>query len=381
MTNLTFQRATKMALIASIAILGACGLPRSGPTKSEIFAGSVQEEGDAFVISVSDHVTRATALVPSLGFSDSFRKIGLVGSDVISPGDTLGLTIWENVDDALFAGQGTNSTSLEEMQVDGAGFIFVPYAGRIKASGNSPEAIREIITNRLKDQTPDPQVQVRRVAGDGATVTMIGAVGGPGVYPIERPTRTLSTMLANAGGVAIEPEVAQISLLRGKKRETVWFQDLYQHPEMDIALRNGDRILVETDARAFTIMGAAGAQTRLNFPTQTISAIEALAMVGGLSATTADPTGVFVLRNEAEAIANLVMGRDDLMGAQRMIYVLDLTQPNGMFQARDFVIRDQDTVYVTEAPFTQWNKTIAALTGSLGSAQSLANQATSLSGN
>jgi polysaccharide export outer membrane protein len=150
---------------------------------------------------------------------------------------------------------------------------------------------------------------------------------------------------------------------------------------MDIALRNGDRILVETDARAFTIMGAAGSQTRLNFPTQTISAIEALAMVGGLSATSADPTGVFVLRNEAEAIANLVMGRDDLMGAQRMIYVLDLTQPNGMFQARDFVIRDQDTVYVTEAPFTQWNKTIAALTGSLGSAQSLANQATSLSGN
>jgi len=49
-TNLTFQRATKMALIASIAILGACGLPRSGPTKSEIFAGSIQEEGDAFVI-------------------------------------------------------------------------------------------------------------------------------------------------------------------------------------------------------------------------------------------------------------------------------------------------------------------------------------------
>ena len=166
-----------------------------------------------------------------------------------------------------------------------------------------------------------------------------------------------------------------------KKRETVWFQDLYQHPEMDIALRNGDRILVETDTRAFTVMGAAGAQTRQNFPTQTISAIEALAMVGGLSSTSADPTGVFVFRNEAEAIANLVMGRDDLEGAQRMVYVLDLTQPNGMFQARDFVIRDQDTVYVTEAPFTQWNKTIAALTGSLGSAQTLANQATSLSGN
>lgn len=188
-------------------------------------------------------------------------------------------------------------------------------------------------------------------------------------------------MLVNAGGVSIEPEVAQISVLRGKQRETVWFQDLYQYPEMDIALRNGDRILVETDTRAFTVMGAAGSQTRQNFPTQTISAIEALAMVGGLSATSPDPTGVFVLRNEAEAIANLVMGRDDLQGAQRMVYVLDLTQPNGMLQARDFVIRDQDTVYVTEAPFKQWNKTIAAMTGSLGSAQTLASQATLVSGN
>ncbi|MFB0941051.1 MAG: polysaccharide export protein, partial [Paracoccaceae bacterium] len=45
--------------------------------------------------------------------------------------------------------------------------------------------------------------------------------------------------------------------------------------------------------------------------------------------------------------------------------VLDLTQPNGIFIAREFMVRDQDTIYVTEAPFTQWSKTIAALTGSL----------------
>ncbi len=32
--------------------------------------------------------------------------------------------------------------------------------------------------------------------------------------------------------------------------------------------------------------------------------------------------------------------------------------PTGVFLARDFVIRDGDTVYVTEAPFVQWQKTI-----------------------
>jgi polysaccharide export outer membrane protein len=46
--------------------------------------------------------------------------------------------------------------------------------------------------------------------------------------------------------------------------------------------------------------------------------------------------------------------------------VLDLTRPNGMFMARDFSVRDQDTLYVTEAPFAQWSKVIGALTGTLG---------------
>ena len=53
--------------------------------------------------------------------------------------------------------------------------------------------------------------------------------------------------------------------------------------------------------------------------------------------------------------------------------MLDLTQPNGMFHARDFVIRDADTIYVTEAPFTQFSKIISAITGTAGSAASLAN--------
>ena len=380
MKSNTTRWAKAVALVSVVAILGSCGLPRVGPNKREIFEGSVQRQGDAFVIDVNDHVTRATAVRPSLGFSKSFRNAAVVGSDTIRPGDTLGLTIWENVDDALLAPQGTNATALEEVQVDGAGFIFVPYAGRIKASGNSPEAVRRVIVNKLKDQTPDPQVQVRRLAGDGSTVSLIGAVGGQGVYAIERPTRTLSTMLARAGGVTIVPEVAQVTLIRGNKREKIWFQDLYDNPDMDIALRGGDRILVETDTRAFTSLGATGAQARVPFPTQTISAIEALAEVGGLSSVNADPKGIFVFRNEPAEIANQVMGRDDLEGAQQMVYVLDLTKPNGMFMARDFVIRDQDTVYVTEAPFSQWNKAIAATTGSLSAVNTLNSSVSTLSG-
>ena len=364
--------AKPVAALAIVSIVASCGiLPRVGPNKREIYAGSVQRQGDAFVVTVNDRVTRATAVQPALGFTDDFKNAGLLGSDTISPGDTLGLTIWENVDDGLLAGEASSQTILEEVQVDGSGFIFVPYAGRIRAAGNSPEGIRRIITAKLDEQTPDPQVEVRRLAGNGSTVSLSGAIGAQGVYPIERPTRTLSNMIASAGGIAIEPEVAQITVIRGDKRSKVWFQDVFKYPQFDIALRGGDRILVEADTRAYTALGATGAQARVTFETQTLSAVEAIAQVGGLTTTAADPTGVFVLRNEPAEIANQVLARDDLIGAQRMIYVLDLTKPNGMFVARDFAIRDDDTLYVTEAPFAQWAKVIAALTGTLGAVGSV----------
>ena len=90
----------------------------------------------------------------------------------------------------------------------------MPYAGRFKAAGNTPKTVRNIITKKLEEQTPDPQVEVRRIAGDGATVSLMGSVGAQGIYPIERSTRTLSARIATAGRVTIPPEVAQITLIR-----------------------------------------------------------------------------------------------------------------------------------------------------------------------
>ena len=364
--------ASALAIIACLGLV-ACGLPRSGPTKAEIFEGSVQRQGDAFVVSVNDRVTRATAVIPSFGFPPGFLNAGVLGSDTIRPGDTLALTIYENVEEGLLAGEGVNASTLTDVQVDGSGFIFVPYAGRIRAAGNTPEALRRIITTRLDEQTPDPQVVVSRVAGDGATVSVVGAINGQGVYPIERPTRTLKNMIAAAGGVSVEPEIVRVTITRGDMQAEVWLQDLYENPALDIALRDGDDILVEADTRDFTALGATGAQALVPFETRTISAIEAIASVGGLNPGSADPTGVFVFRNEPEVIAEAVLARSDLIGVQRMVYVLDLTRPLGMFNARDFLIRDGDTVYVTEAPYSQFAKVLTAITQTTGTATGLAS--------
>lgn len=371
--------AKALLLVALCASVAACGLPRSGPNKNEIYKGSVLEEGDAFIITVTPTVTRATSVVPSLGFGSNFTNAGLVGSDTIAPGDVLGLTVFENVkDDPLLGNTGQRVSALNEVQVDGQGYIFVPYAGRIKAAGQTPEGLRQAITRKLDTQTPDPQVSVQRLAGDGSTVSVSGAIGAQGVFPIERPTRTLSGMIAKAGGVMINPESAIIRVTRGGQTGQVWLQDLYANPTMDIALRPGDKIVVEEDTRNFVALGATGAQSLVPFETQNLSAIEAIAIVGGLNSSLADPTGVFVFRNEPAEIANSVLGRTDLVGDQRFAYVLDLTQPTGMFEARDFLIRDGDTVYVTEAPYVQWTKTLGAITGTTGAADTLATAATGL---
>jgi len=365
--------AGRTALLALAILVAGCGLPRSGPSRSEILSASTERRGDAHIVEVTDAVVRANTLPPGFGFSTSFERAGIVGSDTIAPGDVLTITVWENVDQGVLAAAGGGATMLSGIQVDGQGFIFMPYAGRIRAAGNSPEALRRVITRQLESQTPDPQVLVTRDAGDGATVSIVGNVGVQGIYPIERPTRTLTAMLARAGGISAEPEGIQITVIRGGQRGTVWLSDLYADPTNDIALRPGDRILVEQDTRAYTAIGATGGQRRVVFDTQDLSALEAITQAGGLNSNIADPTGIFVFRDEPAEIANAVLGRRDLIGTARMIYVLDLTKPSGIFVARDFVVRDEDTIYVTEAPFTQWQKIIGAITGAANSANSLSN--------
>jgi len=365
-----------VALLAVIAMLAACGLPRSGPTKRELLAGSVTKDGNAFIVPVTPAVSQAAAAQPSFGFSAAFRDAGLLGPDILSAGDTVTITVFENVrDEPLLGNTGQRITALSEVQVDGEGFIFIPYAGRIAAAGQTPEALRQAITRRLADQTPDPQVTVARLAGEGSTVAISGQAAGAGVFPIEAATRTLAAMLARAGGVSVDPEVAMIRVTRGGQTGKIWLNDLFENPGLDIALRPGDKIVVEEDSRSFVALGATGAQSRVPFATATLSALEAIATVGGLATMAADPTGVFILRDESAAIANAVLGRTDLTGDQRLVYVLDLTEPTGLFEARDFQMRDGDTLYVTEAPFVQWQKTLGAITGATGAAASLAGTA------
>lgn len=345
-------------------LVGACAISRPGPTKNELLRAQSDETDQTQFVFVDKRIVDLTAAEPEPGFAYNLLSPSSASSDRIKPGDTLSLTIFENVADGVLARGDSGSINLSSIQVDDAGFIFIPYAGRVKAAGNSPDRLRQIVTERLSELTPEPQVIVQRAQGDGATVSVLGnGVAAQGVYPIQRSNRTLTDLLASAGGLTAPSEVVRVSLLRNSHTGQFWFEDIYKDPKLNFALRTGDQVLVRRDPRSFTILGAIGDQTNQLFESRQPTALEAVAQAGGLDSNTADPTGIFVVREHSANFVNTLMQRNDLVGDYSVIYALDLTEPNGIPLAKQFDIHDGDAIYVTEAPSVKWRKAFATVRG------------------
>jgi polysaccharide export outer membrane protein len=285
----------------------------------------------------------------------------------------MAITVWENIDQGLLNPQGIGATPLPHVKVDERGFIFAPYVGLIHAAGRTLSQLRETIRARLAEKTLNPQVDVFPVAGKGRVVSIQGRVRTPGIYPIERPTERLLAMMARAGGVTEEPEVIRLKLRRGAVTGEIWVQDLYDNPANNVALHSGDALIAERDRCIFTALGAVGRPSMVPFPVRDLSVERAMGTVGGLVDATADPTGIFIFRNEPAAIAARILpgvtggetpgkspGKSPKK-SRRVVYLLDLTRPGGLFLAREFNMRDGDTLYVTSAPFTKWMKILQSL--------------------
>jgi polysaccharide export outer membrane protein len=357
--------------------LGGCALPRSGPDYAEITAPAPQDLRFD-VVRVKPAIVAATRIDERSGFAVSFTEARAENTATVAPGDVMAITVWENIDQGLLNPQGIGATPLPHVKVDEKGFIFVPYVGLIRAAGRTLSQLRETIRVLLAEKTLNPQVDVFPVDGQGRVVSIQGRVRAPGLYPIERPTERLLAMLARSGGVTEDPEVIRLKLRRGGVTGEVWVQDLYDNPANDVALRAGDALIAERDRRIFTALGAVGRPSMVPFPVRDLSVERAMGAVGGLVDATADPTGVFIFRDEPAAIAARVLpGRLDQSGAgesRRVFYLIDLTKPGGLFLAREFYMRDGDTLYVTSAPFTKWMKilqSVAPLVTFSGSARTL----------
>lgn len=357
-----------------VAALSACmSTPATGPSAASIQETAVQPDGTSRLVPVARAHLAHLPRTSTGGFGKGFQ--GASGpANTIQSSDTLRISIFEGPSTELLSDAGTGATVLDGIQLDDEGKIFVPYAGRIQALGTTVEALRTAITEALDGQTPDAQVVVARTRGDDQTVSVVGNVSAQGNQTLTPTHSTLTQALAKAGGVSIAPENALMRVTRGAHQGWVRLSQLFASPNQDITLQPGDRILVEADTRRYVVVGETGSQRQLAFDEADVTVLDAIAKAGGLDSGRADPTGVFVYRLEQAGVAGKVLGRK-VEGQTPLIYQLDLTGPDGMFVANAFPVRENDVLYVTEAPAAQWGKVVSSIrgtTGLVGGVQSIA---------
>ncbi len=366
----------RAAIVLFGLVLASCGLPREGPSYSELTAPPEPDSLGFELVSVTPDVVAMTRVDERAGFAINFVDMPVLRTSTIAVGDVLSVTVWENTVEGLLNPAGVGATPLPQSKVDANGFIFIPYVGRIKAAGRTLHQLRSAIRAELDKRTPNVQVDVFPVEAGGRLISVQGLVNAPGLYPIESATTRLLAMLAQAGGVKEDPQTIRVRLRRGTLTGEISLADLYDDPANNIPLRSGDAIILEKDRRIFTALGAIQGPQLIPFPRRNISLIEALGLVGGLKDSTSDPTGIFVFRVEPAEIARRMLPGMEITGPTRVAYIFDMTQPGGMFLGRDFGMRDGDTLFVTQAPYVQWLKILQGISPLIsfgGSVRSIGN--------
>jgi len=353
-----------VGVVALVAILTGCALPRGAALQTEITKVADSENPQFAVYPVTEAQLATYAKWPSTGGISRFGWIGKqrgpIGR-VILPSDTVNLAIWDSDENSLLTAGEQKVAQLQTMIVSTNGSVFVPYVGSIRISGMTDSGAREKIQDALMPVSPSAQVQLSSVAGARHSVSLVSGVNSPGTFPLQERDMTILTALSLGGGAKEGFRNPQIRLLRGNKTYAVALDKLLKSPSLDTTLRSGDKVVVAEDESYFLALGAAGKEELITFPKEHVSALDAMSLMGGLSDTRANPEGILVLRE----YSNKAVRSDGISGPtnDRVVFTMDLTTADGLFSAGKFRINAKDVVYATESPVNN-ARTILGLIGS-----------------
>lgn len=268
----------------------------------------------------------------------------------LEPGDRVSLAIWDNDDSSLLGQTGQKVIQLPEVHVSGAGSIFLPYVGEVQVAGKTATEARSFVEKQLHAIIPSAQVQLTAMAGARNSVHVISGVPNPGSVPLVDTSMTVTSVLAQSGGIPANMLNPQISLQRGGKIYKIAAEKLLSDPALDTTVLGNDKIFVRPDSRYFLSLGAAGREAVIDFPHDTVTTLEAMSLIGGVNQDAANPKAILVMRTyPAAAIRN---GTQDGPPKRQMVFAFDLTNADGLFSARSFLIQDRDLVLVTQSPLS-----------------------------
>lgn len=275
----------------------------------------------------------------------------------LAAGDVIHLMIADTAaDGAIFAPLSSGGTVFPQLRVDADGRLSLPYVGHIRVAGLTPYETEQLIRRKLKGVAVDPQVHVALTGDRSDAVLVAGAVKNPGrISALDGPL-TLLDAINRAGGAVLEPYLVRVTLRTGDHAEVYNYQDVLEGQNRIIP--PDSEVILDRNRQRFVAMGAVVKPGLHDFPSQNPSLLEALGVVGGLRDSTSDATGVFVFR-----LADAPAASDGAAPAQprAQVFRLNMADPSALFLARQFLVRPEDAIYVTNAGVYEWQKIIAPI--------------------
>lgn len=368
------RRLSILARVAGLAaVLSGCSgaFPTSGPKVSgdPSIPTDPQELLPHTLINATPHVADVTARdATGEGTLGSFVSQGRAAEVRLGIGDTIGVTIFEAAAGGLFipdqaGARAGNFVTLPNQQVDRSGTISVPYAGLIPAVGRRAPEVQAEIEQRLRNRAIEPQAVVSIIDQKATQVSVLGEVNLPSRLAINPSGERVLDVIARAGGPKGTGYQSFVTLQRGSRKRTVYFNKLVREPSNNVFVQPGDVIYVYTENRSFVVLGATGLNGKYNFEAEQTTVSEALGRGGGLLDERANPTTVFVYRMESRRVA-AELGIDVKVWPKDhipVIYQFDLRAEDGLFTLRQFLIRDKDILYVSNAPAVEFLKVLTLL--------------------
>ncbi len=349
--NATVVLGRRAALMGGIAAgLAGCGLARGSALQSEILMSAGGDDSGVQVVPVTRESQREIAQWPIPPQHTRLHWLTTGSSQgplLVRSGDTINLRIWDSQRDSLVTSNGARNAQMESIVVSPSGDVFIPYIGEFRIAGMTADQARRDIQERLTSIIPDAQVQLVHQAGQNNTIDVVSGVQRPGQVPVGQTNQTLMSVISASGGISQSINNPVIQLHRAGQAYAIHAQRLFSEPAANIAMRGGDRIVVEPDRRAFVALGATGRQQIVPFTNDQISALDALSMIGGLSQTRADLRGLMILR---EYPASQVRPTGNAPKETQVIFTFDLSNAGALFAARNFDVLNEDVILATEAP-------------------------------
>jgi polysaccharide export outer membrane protein len=238
-----------------------------------------------------------------------------------------------------------------QVRVDDAGYISLPYAGRIRAEGQTARELALLIRLGLRGLSQDPQVLVTFENSLTSSIILAGEVTRPGRLVLNTNRETLSDTIALAGGFRGEAKDLVARVQRAGESYEIGLADVLASPALDLQIAPGDRITLISRPQSFSVLGAANKSEEIRFPKSRVSLAQAVALSGGANPNAGDAAAIFVFRYMPQPNGT----------ETPLIYHLNMMRPGAYFLSQRFAMRDGDVLYVGNARANQPSKLIQLL--------------------